>query len=141
MFMAKTQPHHSRGKSRLWLILILAGALATLVSGLYKTSPVVLDASLDEYGFPLYWLAFSQSGWGPLDGSEPSGGWVSGAFYIGYETCQGPFCSRWTFVWLFFAGDLAIYSAVAFAIVSAYAKATGTQKPTGLGQGKLKVTS
>jgi len=131
MFMANTQPHHPRGKGRLWLILIFAGALATLVSGLYKTSPVVLDASIDEYGFPLYWLAFSQSGWGASDGPEPSAGWVSGAFYIGYETCQGPYCSRWTFGWLFFVGDLAIYSAAAFAIVSAYAKATGSQKPTG----------
>lgn len=137
MFMAKTQPHHPRGKGRLWLILILAGALATLVSGFYKSSPLVLDASVDEYGFPLYWLGFSQSSWAACDGLVSSVGWVSGSFYIGYETCQGPTSSRWTFNWLFFTGDLAVYSAVAFAIVSAYAKATGSRKPMGVGQGEL----
>jgi len=118
-------------------MLILAGAVATLVSGLYKASPEVTDISIDEYGLPLYWLRFSQGAWAVcLYGSE-SGGWVSGDFYIGYETCQGPYPSRWMFRWPFFAVDLAIYSAVTFAIVSAYAKATGSQKPTGVGQGKL----
>ncbi len=134
MSMAKPQLDHPRGKGRLRLILILAGALATLVSGLYKTSPVVLDISIAEYGFPLYWLAFSQSSAAACDGLISSVGWISGSFYIGYETCQGPITSRWTFNWLFFAGDLAVYSAVAFAIVSIYAKATGSQKPTAVGK-------
>jgi len=130
MSMAKPQPRHPHGKGRLWLILILAGALATLVSAFYKTSPAVLDISINEYGLPLYWLAFSQSSLAACDGSVSSVGWISGNFYIGYETCQGPISSRWTFNWLFFTGDLAVYSVVAFAIVSAYTKATGSQKPT-----------
>ena len=128
--MAKPQLHHPRGKGRLLFILILVGALATLVSGLYKTSPLVLDISIAEYGFPLYWLAFSQSSWASCDGSVSSVGWISGSFYVGYETCQGLITPRWTFNWLFFTGDLAVYSVVAFAIVSAYTKATGSQKPT-----------
>lgn len=80
------------------LLPILVGFSATLLSGLYKRHGTVIDASFDNYGFPLPWLVYSE-GFGLV---VPV---------------------RWTFNLLFFILDAVLYASITYVLLVTLAKA------------------
>jgi hypothetical protein len=85
------------------ILSIVVGTLATLLSGLYAANEAVIDASFDKYGFPLPWLVHSEG--------------------FGFVTPV-----NWIFNWLFFALDVLLYAALAYAVFFILAKAKLFQK-------------
>lgn len=80
------------------MLSAVAGTLATLLSGLYRSHEVVIDASSDLYGFPLPWLVYG------------------GGFGLVIPV-------KWTFNWLFFILDALLYAGIAYLVFWTMARA------------------